>query len=621
MAGNLPLIYGLAVFLNFRRMRWNYLIIFLLFGFQAANAQTDPKERLALEFYKSGDYEKAAELYEKLANDQPQSVFFYDQYILCLLELKQGDKALKFVQKRKKKDASESRYLVDEYWILKETQQEKKAEQVWDDMRAKMAPNPTVIIQTANLFIKRSLNKEAIAWYERGEIVMGDQGYFSSEVSALLMRNGERQKAIERYIKLLEFGRISIDQLQQLLDASLTDSLDFILLRNLLVKEIQVNPDQWDINSLLRWTYIKQKDWNAAFIQTRSLDKRLKQKGEHMVVLGELCLDNEAWDVARQCFEYVISQGEGGFYTLQARSGLLSASYQWCISGTALSLEQKNTIEKDFLAFLNTYGIEEGTYRALMNLSELYIYYWDETLKGVELLERALESSSLSLRKKSELKLRLGDGYIIQGDEWMSEYMYGQVEKDYEEDALGQEAKFRRARLSYFRGDFEWSKTQLDVLKDATTQLISNNAMRLALTITDNLGLDSNYDALERFAKSELYFMQHKYKESEALLDSIQRLYPGHSLKDEIFFQRALIREKEGKYEEAIVLYETLYGAFKEDILADNALFRIGMIYMQKLQKNEEAKKAFQTLIFDHPGSFYVSEARKYFRKLRGDDV
>jgi tetratricopeptide (TPR) repeat protein len=210
---------------------------------------------------------------------------------------------------------------------------------------------------------------------------------------------------------------------------------------------------------------------------------------------------------------------------------------------------------------------------------------------------------------------------VANSDVWSSELLFAQVEKDFLEDPLGQEAKYRRARLSYYRGDYDWAMLQLDVLKGATTQLISNNAIRLALTITENLGLDSNYDALERFSKAELLLAQNKLEDAEREMDSIPKLYPGHSLSDDILLQKAIIRENQYRFEDAAELYNTLVVAFGHDILADNGWYRLGLLYEYKIKDPEKARQCYEKIVLDFPGSFYMPDARARFRKLRGDKL
>ena len=252
-------------------------------------------------------------------------------------------------------------------------------------------------------------------------------------------------------------------------------------------------------------------------------------------------------------------------------------------------------------------------------LSSLYIRKLHEPMRAVEFLQSAVNSPAYSAKDRSLLKLELADAWLAAGDVWESDLLYGQVDREFKEDPLGQEARFRRARLAYFRGEFEWAQTQLEVLKGATTQLISNNAIRLSLLIQDNIGIDSNEHAMHLFSQAELLMMQGRWKEAGIHLDSLDSLYKTATLRDEVAFARAQMLEEQGFWEEAAAAYDKVATVYSYEILADNALYRLGMISLEKLKDDKRAMKAFETLILQHTGSLFVVDARKHYRKLRGD--
>src|SRR5690625_7810746 len=86
---------------------------------------------------------------------------------------------------------------------------------------------------------------------------------------------------------------------------------------------------------------------------------------------------------------------------------------------------------------------------------------------------------------------------------------------------LGHEANFKIAQTSYFKGDFRWALTQLNVLKRATTQLIANDAMFLNLRIQDNILGDSTHTSLKDFAAADLLVLQDKPQQAIELLNDI----------------------------------------------------------------------------------------------------
>jgi outer membrane protein assembly factor BamD (BamD/ComL family) len=198
--------------------------------------------------------------------------------------------------------------------------------------------------------------------------------------------------------------------------------------------------------------------------------------------------------------------------------------------------------------------------------------------------------------------------------------LYGQVDKDFLEDPLGQEAKFRNARLSYYLGEFDWAKAQLDVLKTATTQLIANNAIELSLLIQDNT-LDSMEEPLKLYAKADLNYFQNRTDSAWYYLDQINKQYPRHALDDEILFKRAQICLKQKNTTKAVALLEQLLKENGSDILGDNALMLLAETKERIQADKAAAMKLYEELMEKYPGSFFVPEARKRFRLLRGDNL
>ena len=94
--------------------------------------------------------------------------------------------------------------------------------------------------------------------------------------------------------------------------------------------------------------------------------------------------------------------------------------------------------------------------------------------------------------------------------------------------------------------------------------------------------------------------------------------YAGHDLSDEVLYVKARIKKDQGQYKEAAELLETLSLAFNFDILADNALYQLGMLYAYQLNNQEKAMATFEKLIDKYGSSVYLVDARREYRKIRG---
>ena len=132
---------------------------------------------------------------------------------------------------------------------------------------------------------------------------------------------------------------------------------------------------------------------------------------------------------------------------------------------------------------------------------------------------------------------------------------------------MGQEARFKVAQTSYFKGDFTWAKAQLKVLKSSTTQLIANDAVKLYLTITDNEPVDSIPSGLTEFAKASLLAFQNKDEKAIALLETVISKYEGQPIEDEALFEQAKLFTKKKAFENAITNFEKIIRINPEGIL------------------------------------------------------
>ena len=215
--------------------------------------------------------------------------------------------------------------------------------------------------------------------------------------------------------------------------------------------------------------------------------------------------------------------------------------------------------------------------------------------------------------------MSLADVLVLQNDIWQASLYYMQIDKEFKYETVGHEAKFKNARIFYYDGDFLFAQSQLDVLKQSTSKLIANDAMKLSILITDNLGLDSNYTAMNLFARADLLLEQHQFPAAFKLYDTINEAFPYHGLADEIYLRKAQAMQQQGKWEDAVGYLEKIVSQHGEDILADDAVFQLGEIYEKHLNNPEKAAEYYKKILFEFKGSLLTVEARKRFRTLRGD--
>ncbi len=578
---------------------------------------------MAAQYYHNKEYDKAIVYYEKLFQRQPLSPF-YTYYLSCMIELKDFKKAEKIVKRMIKTFPDSPSYQVDLGMVYRAGGDNGKAKGQFENCIKKLESNEEQIFGLAKAFIGIKEPDYAIETYLKGRKLMKGFYTFSFELAEVYGQKGDLVAMTNEYLDVLEVNEAYLQSVQNSLQLSFSKDADAKkneVFRTELLKRIQKNPDKTIYSELLIWMLLQQKEYDAAFTQAKALDKRKKEEGTRIMALAQVFITNESYDMAIKAYQYVISKGASGFYYVNARIDLLGAMYKKVTFMNNYSQPELDELEKNYQATITELGKSANTVGLLKNLAHLQAFYQHRIEPAVNLLEEAIELPGLSPGTQAECKLELGDILLMSGDIWEASLKFSQVEKSFKHDPLGQEAKFRNARISYYTGDFKWAQAQLDVLKGATSKLIANDAMDLSLLITDNSTLDTNTVPLLMFAQADLLAFQNKDAEAIAKLDSIETMFKGHSLLDDILFKKYQIAFRKGKYQEAAGFLQDLVAKYWFDVLGDDATFLLAELTETKLNNADKAKELYESVLTKFPGSLYVVEARKRYRRLRGDLV
>lgn len=598
------------------KFRSSHIVLFLSFLLSwGTPLWAQDNARLAQSLFQQKEFQKAAILYEELHESKPENSTYYENYLQCLVNTKEFKKARKTTRKMAKITGYPLIFMVDECWVnQQEDPNEKNNEKLYRLILEKSQDNISVALQAADRFQNRNMINEAIDILVQTEDIYGSNPRISNQIALLEMQNGKRLKALERYLDLIVRSNTPHDQLKRIFDTYITDSADVLALQEMLLVKIKQYPQVFGLSEWLKWTFVQLQDWEKAFVYTRSLDLRLKEDGYRMFDLSYLCASNGDLKTAIKCLDYCIKKGEDAYNFYEAQSRWFELSYQ-------LSQQENLALSQNFdsqlFAFITNNAPSKSTLPSAIIWSKR-LTEKNYTDSATAVLSHFANSEYLDKKTTAEAKIALADLLVQNNDVYRSELLLAQAEKQFKDDPIGQLAKFKRAELSFYRGDYDWANMQLDVLKGATTQLISNDAMELSLCITDNLGIDSNYTALEWYSRARLFQRQKRADSAFFYIEKIAKDFPGHSLGDEIMLMKAQLHQSKSEYIEAADLYAKLIDIYPDDILADNALFELAQIQQFKLKDLSKAQANYEKLIVNYTQSLFVAEARIQFRKLRG---
>ena len=130
--------------------------------------------------------------------------------------------------------------------------------------------------------------------------------------------------------------------------------------------------------------------------------------------------------------------------------------------------------------------------------------------------------------------------------------------------------------------------------------------MQLSLLILENYGLDSNYEAMSSYAKSELFLLQRRYAEAFQQMDSISIKFPQSVLNDDLLYLKGKAYAQQGAWEEASNYYQKFIGTYPTELLADDALFQLATI--QQLHFKDEMIPSFTSNFFQFSCFIFLSK-------------
>ncbi len=604
-----------------RRIFILLLAVSFLFQFSQLKAQAGRDETLAASYMENGEYDKAADLYQSMWEKSNNDNKFYGPLYKCLLNLKKFDALEKVVKKQIKKNDNDPQYIIDLGYMYAQIPDAGKAKEEYEKALKETKPYEVSVRQVANYFQAYRLHDYEIAVYEKGNKIARNNAFFSMELANAYLAKGDVANGVKYFMLNFE----AFPQNEQVIKNSIQTSAEEAKILNemetQLYSKVQKSPDNESYIDLLTWIYVQNKDFEGALAQMKALDKRKGEDGSKVLNVARMAQTEGDYTNAIDGFEYVVNKGKQNTLYFQARTELLNCRKEKISKTINYTQEDLMALKNDYLTFINENDRGFRSAQSMKELADLEGFYLHDIQGATDLCNEIIRIPGISQQLKNTTKLSLGDFYLISGDVWESTLLYSQVDKDEKDSPLGEEARFRNAKLAYYKGDFEWAQTQLEVLKSSTSELISNDAIELSVFIIDNLGLDTSATPMQMYSRAELLEFQNRDSDALTSLDSILHLFPGHDLTDDIEYTQAKIYVKHKGFDKAIPLLEDIIKNHKDDLKGDDATFLLAEINEEQLHNKDKAMELYKSVITDFGNSLLVIEARKKYRLLRGDVI
>ena len=594
------------------------IIIFFWVGF--ISGQNSNNVKLAQEYYKNNDFEKALVLFEDIYQKR-KSKQIYSQYKNCLIKtgyLKKAERIIKSFYKK----TNDPTILIDLGDLYIELNEVKKANKQFELALRNAQETPRFLANTANRFYKSGNYEFALKNYELAKKNINKPTY-GIQIANIYSQIGDMENMYRELIELIINFPNYYQTCKNKLRLTITENpanKNNEILKKLLIKQIQKN-NSYESSKMLVWLFMQEKLFQKALDYEISIDKGIVDNKLDIISLGDITFANKDYTTASNAFNYVSKVSHKNSYyheyctiqLLEIELAIIQEKISWT------NLEIKKLAEK-YQKTINNLGIKSETILAVKNYAHILSHYLHDNTNAKVLLENAINNPTLTTYDSAICKMELAKILLKSDNIWEAILLYTQVEQDFKEDVIGQQAKFEKIKINYYNGDFDWAQTQLKVLKLSTSKLIANNAMKLSLLISDNLNLDTTSTALLLYAQSELCFEQKNYISALEKLNTLQTTFPKHSLIDEVLLKKSEILLQQEKQLEALSQLDAICANYYHDILYDDALFRQAKIYEEILHDYPKAKEKYELLLLKSPNSIFVNQARKQYRLLRNNN-
>jgi len=584
------------------------ILIFILFS-AVSFAQED---LVAREYFNSGEFEKALASYKKLYSKNTKNSI----YLIQLVKTEQQLELFKDAEGRllKALERRPAPYLLVELGYNYQLQNDTiNANSYYDLAITSLDQKPTNAYRVGRTFEKLSLLEQAIKTYQKA-MVLKPTLNFNMQLARIYGEQGNVEKMFYSYIEFAESNNKYLDNVKRYISEFISEDSDNesnILLRKILLKKIQESPNlMW--NEMLSWLFIQQKDYKKAFAQEKAIYKRELESLDRIIELGLIADNQKEHDIALSIFDYIIE-------TSQEIDTKLNAHLKSQEIKIALKQDYPE-IQKNYLSLFENYGKTPQTLDLQISYAHFLAFYLDNPTEAISILKNTLKYNAPK-SDLAEVKLELGDILVLEEKFNEALIYYTQIQRNLKNSIVAQEARYRVAKTSYYKGDFKWAESQLKILKASTSQLTANDALDLKLLIGDNKVEDSLQIALSKYAKADLLAFQNKNTEAISVLDKIIEEHKTEVIIPQALLKQAVLFEKESQFENAKSNYLRIIKDYKDSILIDNALYNLAEIFVNKLAQPEEAKPLYEAILFNHADSIFYVESRKKFRALRGDTL
>ena len=473
----------------------------------------------------------------------------------------------------------------------------------WDRI-AEGATHATLYALVADAYRRRNLDDQAAHTYRRARKTLNSPDLFAQELAEIAEGQARYAEAAQEYLTMLQ----QRPQYRTMIEARFREFAitgnqhDAVL--TLLSDQIRAHPDDPTYLSLLI-AYALPAGFSATALPLfLGMPTWPDNTWPYVFQLAQHALQTDDPENAAKAYEALHTRVQRP--DVRARA-LLGLSHAYRALGQA---EQARTHYQQLIA---THPLRSETDEARYHLSLLQR---DDQPEVAQATLRELIAANRQTSWRYRAMFALSEGHIRAGQFDQAEHMLFTILSERENGQEASRARFQLAELQFLTGRLEPAQSLLNALMATDrTQDVVNDAIELSALIQE--GQHEQPDLLQTYADILLKYRQNQ---NAAALLALQRLLdnqPESFLTDRALYLQAELHEKVGQFTQAIQTHRKLITGLPWSPLCPGAQLAMARIYEKHLSQYYEAKRAYETLLIDHPISLEADQARERLRALQ----
>jgi tetratricopeptide (TPR) repeat protein len=598
-------------------MKKVFFILICLLTFTNLYSQTPIELEQARMLKDKGDVNASIDMYKEFIKQYKNNKDLYLLISDCFLELGEDKNAESYLKKAIKQFPDDYKIKVALYILYEQTNQHNKKDKLFKNILSSLKANNYEIQTLGNEFIAKKHWSEAKVIFLKGRELIFDNTAYSWQLSNIFLQEGDYQNIAKEYLIQLENNPKTLKQIETNILGLITNNQDIALM---IEKEWETywkkNKNNPYFAQFGIWLYNQTKQYDKSFELAKQIDNKFEeQSGATMLSFGEDMLNSNNINYALKAVNYMLKKGKESAFYQRCRALSISLSYKQFIEKPMKSDNDFTKLEADFTYFFKEFSFSKETFEIILQMGNFFAFHINKPQEAVDMLEEAI-NKGLSTNQKGEIKLLLAKIYNRYGDMWQASLYCSQVEQDCKNSYLADEAKLLKALFSYYNNEIPWALSQFKALRSSTTKLIANDAMSYSILIEENIDQDSTYNGLRLFANAEKELEYNNPELAKAYLDTLTSSYIHHPLFDDVFLLKAKINIAVNNFDKAKEYLNESLKKYPYELTADDALFLLSEICLNKTNEKALAKELLEKIILDYPNSIYVTEARKLLKEL-----